>query len=79
MIFYDFLFPSSYIGSIIILGLQSHLGTFSTDEIFAPLVTGAAFHLVWFLVKGIFDDFMIGRRWWCLYQILIFPFCLTFL
>ena len=55
-------FSSSYIGAIIILGLQSDQGTFVTEEIFAPLFTGAAFHLVWILVRSIFNDFISGNR-----------------
>ena len=54
---------SSYIGAIIILGLQSDQGTFVTEEIFAPLLTGAVFHLVWILVRSIFNDFISGNRW----------------
>ena len=56
-------FSSSYIGAIIILGLQSDQGTFVTEEIFAPLLTGAVFHLVWILVRSIFNDFISGNRW----------------
>ena len=57
------IFTSSYIGAVIILGLQSDQGTFVTEEIFAPLLTGAVFHLIWILVRSIFNDFISGNRW----------------